>query len=173
MKIDGKCLCGKVRFIAEAESGGGMCHCKMCRRWCGGLPFAEVNAEVLLKSEETLRWWKSSPWGERGFCGECGSSLFWRSPGDKQWGVSIGALEDESGLKLTRHIYIDDASPFYNFSDEAPRLTSAECTARMMGEMSMRYGDDFIKDVLMKIRAHSGDGFADEVEQLMKSGKRD
>ena len=171
MKIEGKCLCGKVRFTMEAESEGGMCHCKMCRRWGGGLPYAGAHGTVLIESEETLRWWKSSPWGERGFCGECGSSLFWRSPGNDKWVVSIGALEDESSLKLSRHIYIDEKSSFYNLSDEAPKQTGLEFAVETMEMLGSQFGEEFLSKALKQMRSYSGDAFTDKVERLINSGR--
>ena len=170
MKISGKCLCGKVDFIADTEPEVGICHCKMCRRWGGGLPLAGLYGKVSLNSEETLTWWKSSPWGERGFCRECGSSLFWRSPGDTEWGVSVGALEDESALKLSRHIHVDGES-FYSFSDNTPRETGVESTARIMRELSGQVSADVLAEVLGQMRAYSGDVFADKVEQLLNTTK--
>ena len=172
MKISGKCLCGKVDFIADTEPEVGMCHCKMCRRWGGGLPLAGLYGKVSLNSEETLTWWKSSPWGERGFCGECGSSLFWRSPGDERWVLSVGALDDESGLKTARHIYIDEKSSFYNLSDDAPQSTGVEFAATTMRELGSRFGEEFLANALKQMRSHSGDAFVDKVEQSLNSEKR-
>jgi len=42
-KRSGGCLCGAVRFeVALAEPEFSICHCGMCRRWCGG-PFEEAH----------------------------------------------------------------------------------------------------------------------------------
>ncbi|MGI9296667.1 MAG: GFA family protein, partial [Gammaproteobacteria bacterium] len=92
-EIGGRCLCGAVRFTTPAPQKITLCHCGMCRRWGGGLPLAGFVAKVSLSEGDALRWWKSSEWGERGFCGECGASLFWRAPEMDGWEVSAGAMD--------------------------------------------------------------------------------
>ena len=78
----GGCLCGKVRFTATAPAGEvGLCHCKMCRRWGGGLPLTVMHASVEMESDDSLSWWQSSGWGERGFCSACGSFAFLAAAG--------------------------------------------------------------------------------------------
>ena len=74
----GRCLCGKVKFtIGEGVDEIGACHCDMCRRWSGGPMFAlHCKGPVEFEGEEHIMRYKSSDWGERGFCGVCGSSLF-------------------------------------------------------------------------------------------------
>jgi hypothetical protein len=37
------------------------------------------DAQFRLVEEGSLRWFQSSPQSRRGFCGQCGSSLFFRS----------------------------------------------------------------------------------------------
>ena len=44
MKIEGGCLCGKVRYSADAEPAFvGVCHCKNCQKGIGAA-FATVVA---------------------------------------------------------------------------------------------------------------------------------
>ena len=168
MTAAGRCACGAVRFSAFLEKASvGMCHCRMCRRWCGGLPLANTQGEVQLESADSLRWWKSSPWGERGFCGECGSSLFWRVPGMPSWGISAGALDNADALKISGHIFVDDKADFYDFADDAPRQTGAQHTAKVLSDLAKQFGDDFLQDALKKSRAFHGDKFADQVEKLI------
>jgi hypothetical protein len=139
----------------------------MCRRWGGGLGVAEIEAAVTLLQADALRWHRSSEWGERGFCGECGSSLFWRQPGAEggEWGVFVGALQSQDGLKIARHIFIDDKPDFYALADDAPRITGAAWVAKVLGDLSAKFGKEFLADALKKMRAHGGDAFADEVEK--------
>ena len=84
-----------------------------------------------LESADTLAWYVSSEWAERGFCTRCGSALFYRlrhTPDDIV--ASAGALDDPAALAgIERHIFIDDKPPFYEFADECPRLTGAEAMA--------------------------------------------
>lgn len=169
-KCRGNCLCGGVRFeaAADGEISCGMCHCSRCRRWSGGMPFTTFIAEVKLLSDKTLCWWKSSDWTERGFCGDCGSSLFWRAPDvPGAWGVSVGALENADEIKLALHICIDDKPDFYDITGDAPRETGAQHTAKVLSSLAKQFGKEFLEDALQKSRKFHGEKFAAEVERLI------
>ncbi len=131
--IAGSCLCGAVQFEGVlCERGIGVCHCKMCRVQSSG-PFfaARMEGGVTLTETRGLKWYDASDIGERGFCTECGATLFWRSkdaaPGD--WAVSAGALPDEAIGTISEHIWADDQPAYYAFADSAPRRSEAECLA--------------------------------------------
>jgi hypothetical protein len=128
----GGCLCGAVRFAVTLDRNAfTICHCGMCRRWCGG-PFEAAHCAGVpdFEKEDGLVWYRSSDWGERGFCGRCGTSLFWRLA-DKPdtFVVSVEALDDTGGFALDRHIYIDKKPDYYDFADDRPRMTEAEFLA--------------------------------------------
>ena len=167
-KSTGQCLCGAVRFEFDgAPAKVGFCHCKMCRRWSGGAPFTAFHAAVRLLAEDSLRWRKSSKWGERGFCGECGTPLFWRAADMPEWGVSAGALDDERNLTVGRHIYIDEKPDFYDFVDDAPRFTGAQFIAKTLAEATPRSNEELLQNTIAKIREQKGDDFADEVVRML------
>ncbi len=133
MQITGQCLCGAVAFTGtpRPDNGISVCHCGQCRRWNSG-PYMSLRFAdgVTLTKSSGLVWYASSDQGERGFCRECGSSLFWRQPGAaRDWGVSVGTLEASHGQRIVEHIWIDDKPEFYDFSDDAPRKTEAQCLA--------------------------------------------
>ena len=132
----GGCLCGAVRFELEAEPEGyGACHCGMCRKFSGGIELGiEVQpGEITWTADEMLRTYPSSEWAERGFCGTCGSSLFWRltAPGPIQglMSVSAGALDSLEGLELTQEVYIDAKPAGHAFAGDRKRLTEADIMA--------------------------------------------
>lgn len=130
----GGCLCGAVRFDVELpESSFSICHCGMCRRWGGG-PFEAAHCrDPHFAKEDGLSWYRSSDWGERGFCNRCGTSLFWRLA-DKTKGmmaVSVESLDDNADLSLLHHIYVDHKPDRYEFADDRPRLTEAEFLGSM------------------------------------------
>lgn len=128
--LKGECLCGAVRFsgVPNEGEGIGICHCGQCRRWTAG-PFMEVNmfGTVTFEADETLVWYRSSDIGERGFCSRCGTSLFWRKASKPEdISVSVGALQEDHGMALERHIWVDDQPCWYTFADDTPRLTAAQ-----------------------------------------------
>jgi len=132
----GGCLCGAVRFELELDVHHfGVCHCGMCRKWSAG-PFFAVHAPAAkgrLVEDRGLAWYASSEWARRGFCRECGTSLFYQLVGSDapDWIVSVEALDDAEDLSIGSHIYIDAKPRRYDFADDAPRLTEAEFLASM------------------------------------------
>ena len=77
-RIEGHCLCGAVTVRAVPKRRHvEACHCHMCRRW-GGVAYLGVQCgrDVEFAGEEHIVRYRSSEWAERGFCGRCGSSLF-------------------------------------------------------------------------------------------------
>ena len=173
-KLQGQCLCDAVKFECVPESTPVdvcLCHCGMCRRQNGGMPQAAFNATALsvLQGESAVKWWKSSPWGKRGFCGECGSSLFWRTDDESYCVVMAGTLGDEVEMKLGTHIYIDDCAKFYNLTDDAPRYTGAQTAAFIFMQLKEQHGDEFLQNALSQLREHQGATFADEVAALVSA----
>lgn len=132
----GGCLCGAVRFEVELDKGEiGVCHCGMCRRWSAG-PFFAIHRPAdrgRLTEDRGLAWYQSSDWARRGFCRECGASLFYQlsSQESPDWIVSSEALDNTAGLRITSHIFVDAKPDHYDFADDAPRLTEAEFMATL------------------------------------------
>ena len=133
--MNGQCLCGAVRFHGEPDTDRGVsvCHCGQCRRWGGGGPFIAVRFQggLSFDADEALVWVRSSDHGERGFCAQCGSSLFWRAPGaGNDASASVATLPEDHGLTIAHHIWVEDKPGWYDFADDRPRWTEAEWRAR-------------------------------------------
>lgn len=128
-KASGKCLCGAVNFefLADQDEAT-ICHCGQCRAWSGHL-WASVNVPFdtlkIRTGEDSLGWFRSSDYARRGFCKECGSSLFWHA--DKldehkhRIAVSAGVVDAPTGLSLAEHIFVADKGDYYEISDSLPR----------------------------------------------------
>ena len=81
-------------------------------------------------NQEYLKLFKSSDWGERGFCSECGTSLFWRTQDGSYCNINVFAMEEQpEDLKLTTEIYIDNKPDFYQFKYSTEQLTEADVIA--------------------------------------------
>lgn len=82
MKIEGGCLCGKVRYSADAEPAFvGVCHCKNCQKGTGtafavvvALPKPALSVQGNPKTFDDHG--DSGQILHRRFCSDCGSSLF-------------------------------------------------------------------------------------------------
>lgn len=132
MTATGKCLCGAVRFQAEeVDTHLHSCHCSMCRGWSGGPLLAASVASVVFEGEEKIKRYASSEWAERGFCSDCGTSLFYRLKEADQYILCMGSFDDQSVFKLVGEIYIDEKPPGYEFAGDHPRQTGEEFMASL------------------------------------------
>ncbi len=130
-QVSGRCLCGAVKYTASKKiEEYGACHCEMCRRWAGG-PFLATGGdeEIQFVGEENIGRYKSSDWAERGFCKICGSNLFYYLIPTNQYMMAVGALEDQSELKMHTEVFIDEKPDSYAFSNETNKMTGAEVFA--------------------------------------------
>ena len=124
----GHCLCGAVSFTAiNAGKRVDACHCGMCRRWGGG-PFMAVScgSEVEFDGEDKIRVYDSSPWAERGFCGECGSHLFYRLKETREHEIPAGLFDDQGGFHFEMQVFTDRRPDYYRFANETAEMTEQE-----------------------------------------------
>lgn len=131
-KLSGQCLCGTVRFAALPQNADmGVCHCSMCRRWTGGVFMAVSVGDSFEVTEgsDALKAYSSSEWGERAFCAECGTSLFWRHKESGHANISVQTLDNPSQFKFATEIFIDEKPGNYAFANDTLKMTAAEVYA--------------------------------------------
>ena len=112
----GSCLCGAVAFeITGPLRPVIACHCHQCRKQTGTYMSATAAKDGDLKIVESrgLKWYRSSEAARRGFCGECGSVLFWKGDGRDYTAIAAGSLDGATGLTLDGHIYCASAGDYY------------------------------------------------------------
>jgi hypothetical protein len=117
----GGCLCGAVRYELRGPlTSVTYCHCSMCRRWHGHLgAYAAVDrAGFVLTEQRGLKWHASSPEARRGFCVECGSSLFFDPLGDAKMAFCPGSLDAPTELLSKAHIYVASKGDYYAIPDD-------------------------------------------------------
>jgi len=129
--LSGYCLCKSIRFEVNTPTHLDACHCVDCRRWNGGPYIGMDFTSVTFTENKTLRWYQSSEWAERGFCHQCGSSLFYRlieTP--DQYSICMGAVENMPGdLSMTKEFFIDQKPSAYAFEGDRERLTGQQVFA--------------------------------------------
>ncbi|MFN3231569.1 MAG: GFA family protein [Alphaproteobacteria bacterium] len=123
----GSCLCGAVRFTIEGDiqHQPEACHCSQCRKQSGHF-FVAVNVErdqLTVEGAENVGWYRSSEQVERGFCSTCGASLFWKPliDGYDYTAVMLGAFDTPTGMRIAKHIFVDDKGDYYDIDDGAPQ----------------------------------------------------
>lgn len=125
----GRCLCGDIGFTAKLPSKWvAHCHCTMCQR-SGGSAFItwvglDENDCRIADPLGQLRWYRSSDQGERGFCGHCGSTLFFRS---QRWAgelhVTLANFLGPVDRMPQAHVFWDTRVPWVHLdaADGLPR----------------------------------------------------
>ena len=124
----GQCLCGAVRYRVDGYlDDPHACHCNMCRRQSGHF-VAGVGAkrrDLSITGEDGVTWYRSSSFARRGFCAACGTILFWDDDSDRI-GINMGSLDQPTGLKLQRHIFVEDKADYYEIEDGLPQFTGLD-----------------------------------------------
>jgi hypothetical protein len=118
-------MCGAVRYRVTGPLRDVVgCHCSQCRRMTGHYLAATAArvADFTILSEAELRWYEASAEARRGFCGRCGSTLFWAAHGKDYISIAAGSLDDASGLKFACHIFVADKGAYYEIEPGAPQI---------------------------------------------------
>lgn len=116
-QLTGGCYCGGVRYRLDGPRRDIIgCHCSQCRKTSGH--FAAMTSvlkeKLTLLSDETLTWFQSSESVRRGFCNRCGGNLFFDPAEKPTISVTAGTLDLTTGLRMTRHIFVEDRSDYYD-----------------------------------------------------------
>lgn len=123
MSLTGKCLCESITYVIEGEARDVVnCHCSRCRRHTGHFMAATgVDSDRLaVRGDEHLRWYATAD-VEYGFCGNCGSTLFWRTSRRPGYvAIAAGTITPPTGLKTMAAIFTDYASDYHRFDPDLP-----------------------------------------------------
>ncbi len=141
----GSCLCKGVMFEVIAPLNNVVtCHCTQCRKTSGHYAASIIvpTAKMELLRFETLKWFPSMDGVSKGFCADCGSSLFWQLEGRDGWSVSAGAFDDPTGVKVNYHCFTSEKGDYYDISDGCPQAPQFDIdvtkTRRSMGLGSIK-----------------------------------
>lgn len=120
----GGCLCGAVQYEVRGDLRPVWnCHCGQCRKFHGHVG-AYTNAsidDVTIVGRPYLKWYVSSKIARRGFCGKCGSSLFWQRFKGSTISIAAGTLDAPTRIKTVGHIFVDDVGDYYKINDRLDR----------------------------------------------------
>ena len=124
----GGCLCGQVRYeVKGALRGVVNCHCTMCQKLHGvfGAHAKARKVNIRITEDRGLAWYKTSDVARRGFCRNCGSSLFWEPFDYDATGILAGSLDGPTGLDTIGHIFVGEKSDFYDIYDDLPKFPAS------------------------------------------------
>jgi hypothetical protein len=120
----GRCLCDAVSYEVRGPMRDVlMCHCIECRRWNGHFSASTAVArdDLVLVEQRGLRWFDSPDSdlnARRGFCAECGSSLFWEAADRATISIAAGSLDTPTGLRTAGHWYVSQVGDYYELGDD-------------------------------------------------------
>ena len=128
-KTNGGCLCGGVQFEIHGELRDIVnCHCSKCRKFHGNFgAYTSAKIEDLkIAAQNSLKWYESTTDETenvyRGFCSDCGSSLFWHPKDHPNISIAAGSLKSPTNLKTIGHIWCSQISDFYKIEDDLPQF---------------------------------------------------
>jgi len=129
--LKGSCLCSRVAYeITGPLTQAVNCHCVICRKAHGSAfrTRATVQAKDFswTRGENHVTWYSSSPGNYRGFCSACGTPLLSRFDHAPQaYGLPLGSLDDDPGIKATQHVYVAHKAPWFDITDDLPQFPEA------------------------------------------------
>ena len=124
-EITGGCACGGVRYrLASVPFDAGYCHCSLCRRSSGApvVAFATVPLTDFILIAGDPRRRRSSDFGERWFCGDCGTQLAMHVDHQPDTiDFTIASLDAPAAVRPVFHIFFAERVPWFEPRDTFPR----------------------------------------------------
>lgn len=123
----GGCACGSVRYrLAAAPFDAGWCHCRTCQLNSGApaMVFASVKAGdlVFTSGAEIVRRFKSSSFGHRLFCGNCGTPIAMQVDHQPETiDFSVATLDRPEAVPPGFHIFDGSRLGWFQTADDLPR----------------------------------------------------
>jgi hypothetical protein len=121
--LTGQCFCGEVKYeIKGALTDARSCHCSRCRKAFS----SQASSSALVKPSD-FQWVSGanllstfSSQKEFGlqFCSKCGSTLCGLYK-DEIHGVTLGCLNDDPHIEISRHIFVGSKASWEIIPDAA------------------------------------------------------
>jgi ubiquinone/menaquinone biosynthesis C-methylase UbiE len=130
--VSGSCACGTVKWTTTcAPDNAAFCHCSVCQKISGGpfigfmdFPKANVTFTSILPA---LKFVELSSYAERGFCGNCGSTLTMSYHVDQTtvW-LAMGSMDEdksqpgilEEAQKSMMHVFTKESPSWYEIPND-------------------------------------------------------
>jgi hypothetical protein len=125
MELEGGCACRKVRYrLASKPTDAGYCHCEICRRSSGApvVAFATVPLMDFKVTHGEPSKWRSSSFGERWFCPDCGSQLAMHVDHQPDTiDFTVATLDLPETIRPAYHIWFGSRIDWFDTTDDLPR----------------------------------------------------
>lgn len=129
--ITGRCMCGGVRYSAEAQPiVQAVCHCSDCQRQTGspftvvvGVPLASLEVQGSTLASFATTGEDHGGETQRNFCSACGSPLFSVSAVLPELAlIKAGSLDDASWLEPAFEVWTSSAQPWSPHFEQAAQF---------------------------------------------------
>jgi hypothetical protein len=124
--LTGGCTCGAVRYELKSEPfDAGWCHCRTCRLTSGApaMVFASVPDGDLVwtRGAGTVRTFKSSSFGHRAFCGDCGTPFLMKVDHQPETvDLPVATLDEPDRVAPGFHIFWGSRVAWFDPGDDLP-----------------------------------------------------
>ncbi|HEY0313101.1 MAG TPA: GFA family protein [Allosphingosinicella sp.] len=125
--LTGGCTCGAVRYaLKSAPFDAGWCHCRTCQRTSGApaMVFASVPEGDLVWTQgaDGVRWFASSSFGHRAFCGVCGTPFLMKVDHQAETvDFSVATLDAANAVAPGFHIFWGSRVAWFDPGDDLPK----------------------------------------------------
>ena len=119
------CLCGGVKIkIKEKLRHVINCHCSQCLKTHGNFAAYTSCSEDRIDfiNKKTLKWYRSSKIAKRGFCSNCGASIFYKLLKSENISIAAGMFHNPTKLKTRLNIYTKDRLDYYKLDSKIPKF---------------------------------------------------
>ena len=120
---NGGCQCGAVRYRTAGALGyPHLCHCRMCQKASGNyaLPLGSTQRADFELTRGEPSGFHSSDLVRRGFCGTCGTPLFYDVPGADSINVTLGSLDEPMAVRPVAQSNLTGKMPWFHALDVLP-----------------------------------------------------
>lgn len=128
--ISGQCLCGAVTVTTRLEHNKmTVCHCDMCRRHTSSMFMGLTPDQSTLSIKGPARSFRSSDWAERGFCSQCGSTLWYGTVHDSARYLAAGLFDNAADGAPVVEYFADKCPQGYGLAGKHKRMSEEETLA--------------------------------------------
>jgi hypothetical protein len=100
----------------------------MCRKAQGAAFRTRASAVAIefewVQGENLVTFYESSPGNHRGFCRICGSPIVTKFDDASYYGVPLGALDDDPGVRPELHVHVASKAPWFTITDDLPQFAA-------------------------------------------------
>jgi hypothetical protein len=127
MGLIGGCMCGTVRYELKSDPfDAGWCNCRTCQLNSGApaMAFASIKKEdwIATEGQDSIRTVKTSTFGHRTFCGQCGTPLYVHVDHQPETvDFSIVTLDKPDAIAPEFHIFWSSRVPWFEPGDDLPK----------------------------------------------------